>query len=158
MKNRYIYFITILTLIVLFVQEKSSGQNANRRSVLNVAQDYIEAMYNADVGRMEEILHTDIVKKGFYWKNKDQQFSEMTSITKAQLIQITKDWNKSDWLPADAPKDVSILDIQEKIAIVKVTAYWGIDYLHISKIDDDWFIIQILSQNWSKKDSAEGEE
>ncbi len=158
MKILPLRFISLLAFLILLFSETSSGQNADRQSVINVARAYIEAMYESDAGKMEKILHADVIKKGYYWKGKDQQFSEMTSITKLQIIQITRDWNKGEWLPESAPKDISMLDIQDQIASVKVTAYWGIDYLHISRIRGEWLIIQILSQNWSKKDLSGSEE
>ena len=74
----------------------------------------------------------------------------MTRISRTQMIQIAKDWNKDDWVPEDAPRDINLLDMQEKIAVVRVTAYWGVDYLQLSKNDTGWLIVQILSQNWPR--------
>jgi len=131
------------------------SQNTDRRAVLQTAQDYVDAMYEADAGKMDNCLHENFIKNGYYWKAGEESFSNMTLITRPQMIQIAKDWNKEDWVPDDAPKDINLLDIQEKIAVVKVTAYWGIDYLHISRNHAQWRIAQILSQNWPRKDISD---
>jgi hypothetical protein len=143
----------ILSIIFLLngIQGMVWAQDSGRRSVIQAAQEYVAAMYGADSGIMDNCLHENFVKYGYYWKGSTESFSDMTRITRDQMVQIARDWNKNQWVPADPPKDVNLLDIQENIAVVKLTAYWGVEYLHITKADSAWKIIQILSQNWSKK-------
>ncbi len=137
-------FIFLLFPSIVFAQE------ADRRAIYNASMDYLEGMYQADAARIKKSVHPDVLKQGFYWKGKTQSFSDITQVSYEQMIQIARDWNRDGWLPADAPKKIDILDIQEKIANVKVTAYWGIDYLQLVKYNDSWVIINILWQNWPK--------
>ena len=44
----------------------------------------------------------------------------------------------------NAPKKVEILDISNTIASAKVTAWWGIDYMLLSKRGDKWMIEQVI--------------
>jgi hypothetical protein len=135
-----------------------ASQNPDRRSVLQTARNYVEAMYEADAGKMENCLHGNFVKNGFYWKSRQESYSAITAISRAQLIQIAKDWNRDPWVPDDAPRELELLDLQEKIALVKLTAYWGIEYLQMSKTGDRWQIVQVLSQNWPRKEPQEEKE
>ena len=48
--------------------------------------------------------------------------------------------------PASDPKEVAILDILDQTATVKVTAYWGTDYLQLAKYDGTWMILHVLWQ------------
>ena len=48
--------------------------------------------------------------------------------------------------PATDPKEVEILDIQSQTAVVKVTAYWGTDYLQMAKYDGRWMILHVIWQ------------
>ena len=51
---------------------------------------------------------------------------------------------KKSFAKQDAPKKVIVLDIQEKTAAGKVYAWWGIDYVLLSKDNDKWMIEQVL--------------
>ena len=52
--------------------------------------------------------------------------------------------DKKEFAADDAPKKVEILDIGNTIASAKVTAYWGIDYILLSKRGDKWMIEQVI--------------
>jgi hypothetical protein len=49
--------------------------------------------------------------------------------------------------PPNAPKDVRILDLLDHTAALKVTAWWGTDYLQVAKYDGAWMIIHVLWQS-----------
>jgi len=51
---------------------------------------------------------------------------------------------KKNFAKADSPKKVEVLDIGNTIASAKVTAWWGIDYVLLSKQDNKWIIEQVL--------------
>ena len=51
---------------------------------------------------------------------------------------------KKSFAKPDAPKKVEVLDIGNTIASAKVTAWWGIDYVLLSKQTDKWVIEQVL--------------
>jgi hypothetical protein len=72
-------------------------------------------------------------------------------MTFAQLIDLTKSYNKNGQVPEDAPKEVVVFDIADQTASAKVTAIWGIDYLHLAKYEGKWKIINILWQTPPKK-------
>lgn len=44
-------------------------------------------------------------------------------------------------------REVQILDVQTKIAAVKLRAWWGIDYLLLTKMGDKWVIEKVLWQS-----------
>ena len=51
---------------------------------------------------------------------------------------------EKDFAKPDAPKKVEVLDIQNTIASAKVTAWWGVDYILLSRQGDKWMIEQVL--------------
>ena len=55
-----------------------------------------------------------------------------------------KVFEKKSFAKADAPKKVEVLDIMNTIAVAKVTAWWGMDYVLLGKQDDKWMIEQVL--------------
>ncbi len=50
-------------------------------------------------------------------------------------------------MPKDAPKNVEVLDVLNQTASAKLTASWGIDYMHLAKYDGKWKIVQVLWQS-----------
>ena len=52
---------------------------------------------------------------------------------------------------ADAPKQVEIFEVLDQTANVKVTAWWGVDYLLMGKFDGKWMITHVLWQSPPKK-------
>ena len=55
-----------------------------------------------------------------------------------------KVFQKKKFAKANAPKEVEILDIMNHIASAKITAWWGTDYVLLSKSGDKWVIGQVL--------------
>jgi hypothetical protein len=124
----------------------SYSQNPDRRAVHNAVLDYVEAMYESSPERIDRSVHPELVKRGFYWKSANGVYSDMTTVTFAQLRQISKDWNRSGWLPADAIKEIELFDVKDKTALAKLTAHWGTEYFQLAKIEDQWMIMNILWQ------------
>ncbi len=45
------------------------------------------------------------------------------------------------------PKQIDILDAQDQTASVKLTAWWGTDYILLSKVNNKWMITHVLWQS-----------
>ncbi len=62
-----------------------------------------------------------------------------------EAINYTKNvYEKKKFTKEGSPKKVEVLDIMNTIAAAKVTAWWGVDYILLSKQDDKWMIEQVL--------------
>ena len=53
---------------------------------------------------------------------------------------------KKNFPKKGAPKKVEVLDVLDKIAAVKITAWWGTDYVLLSKRKTGWMIEQVIWQ------------
>lgn len=53
-------------------------------------------------------------------------------------------FEKKNFAKPEAPKKVEILDVLNSIASAKVTAWWGIDYILLSKQNNEWIIEQVI--------------
>ena len=124
-----------------------NAQSADRRAVYDASMDYIDAFYKSEPFRLERSVFRDVIRRGFYWKGLDSAYSDMRSMSYDQMVQFSKDWNKSNWLPDDAVKKVDVLDVQDQTAISKITVYWGTEYLELARIDKNWKIINIIWQS-----------
>lgn len=124
------------------------GQTAADSTAVRQAMlDYVEALYQVDSARIYAGVHPELVKRGFWRPADEDSYKDMSPMTFEQLVSLAARWNAKDRLPADAPKKVEILDIQDKTASGKLTAHWGTDYFHLAKFDDGWKIVNVLWQS-----------
>ena len=142
--------IAPLIFISFLFSSHLQAQNPDRRAVYDASMDYINAFYNTEPIRLEKCVYPEVVRRGYYWKGLDSSYSDLRVMTYAQMIQFAKDWNKSQWLPANAVKNIDVLDVQDKTASVKINVFWGIEYLQLAKIDNQWKIVNILWQSIPK--------
>ena len=122
----------------------ASSQDA-KQQVERACLDYIEGFYEGDTSKLIRSLKPSLYKFG-YWKNKtsgkyepDGQMSYRAALDYAKRVA-----DKKNFAKAESPKKVEILDIGNSIAAAKVTAWWGIDYILLSKQNDQWMIEQVL--------------
>ncbi len=115
---------------------------AVRQAVL----DYVEGVYNVDPARIERSVHPELTKLGFYRTQGKDGYSS-GKMTFAQLVELSKKWNKEGKLPKTAPKEITIFEVQDQTATAKLTAQWGTDYFHLAKYDGKWQIINVLWQS-----------
>jgi hypothetical protein len=134
-----------VVLIVFAVVSNGYSQSSNRDQIESACRDYIEGFYEGDTTKLIRSLKPSLYKFG-YWKDKktgkygeDGQMTYRQAVNYAKNVQVKKNFAK-----ADAPRKVEILDALDQIAAAKVTAWWGVDYVLLSKREDKWIIEQVL--------------
>lgn len=117
----------------------------DKENVERACLNYIEGFYEGDTTKLIAALKPTLYKIGF-WKNKttgaydfDGQMSYRQALDYAKNVLAKKNFAK-----ADAPKKVEVLDIMKTTAAAKVTAWWGIDYILLSKQNGKWMIEEVL--------------
>lgn len=55
---------------------------------------------------------------------------------------------------ATVPKEITIYDIMDQTANVKVRGSWGVDYLLLARHEDRWIITHVLWQTEPRRSSA----
>ena len=121
--------------------------NADREAVRQAVLDYVEGIYNVEPARIERSVSPNLAKMGFYRPPTETVYRPGRSMAFQQLVEIAKTYNKAGTLRKDAPKDIAIYDVMDQPATVKLTAEWGVDYMHLAKIDGKWMIVNVLWQS-----------
>lgn len=121
--------------------QSSAEKDAVKQAVL----DYVEGIYEVDHKRIERSVHPELAKRGFYVKKGETAYTG-APMTFTQLVELAKTYNKGGRVPKDAPKEVVIYDVLDQTASAKLTAVWGIDYMHLAKYEGKWMIVNILWQ------------
>lgn len=139
--------IKISLMIAFFMGAATLNAQTDEEQVEAAILDYVEGIYNVQPERIKRSVHPQLMKKGF-WRPKDQsEYQDETVMTFDQLVELAGKWNTKGSLPKDAPKIIEIYDVQDKTAVAKLTAHWGIDYFHLAKYGDKWMITNVLWQS-----------
>jgi putative lumazine-binding protein len=125
--------------------------DADHDAVRQAALDYVEGVYNVDPSRIERSVHPNLAKFGFSRPPDEDAYRPGATTTFERLIEIAKNYNKEGKLSKDAPKEITVLDMLDLTATVKLVAEWGIDYMHLAKFDGKWMIVNVLWQSPPKK-------
>jgi Putative lumazine-binding len=149
------FFMALAILFVLPFCSAQAQTDADREAVRQAALDYVEGIYNVEPSRIERSVHPKLAKLGFYRPPADDAYRPGSTMTFERLVEIAKNYNKEGKLSKDAPKEVTILDVLDQTASVKLVAEWGVDYMHLAKFDGKWMIVNVLWQSPPKKSVAQ---
>ena len=137
MKKLIFLLLAFITANYLSAQEKEKVERA--------CLDYIEGFYEGDTIKLIAALKPSLYKIG-YWKNNNTGVYDFDGqMTYREALDYAKNvMTKKNFAKPGAPKKVEVFEIGNTIASAKVTAWWGIDYVLLSKQGDKWLIEQVL--------------
>ncbi len=117
--------------------------------IMRVALGYLIALQKLKPELMNEVMHKQLAKRtiGFDFGEKKETLKETTY---EQMLSFAESWNKSgNKFPVNPHNQVTILDIYQKAASVKLVSDNWYEYLHLAKINGHWKIVNLL---WLYKD------
>ncbi|MGE0127020.1 MAG: nuclear transport factor 2 family protein [Blastocatellales bacterium] len=125
------------------VAKPAGASEADLAAIKQTALDYIEGYYEGNGERMERALHPELAKRIVHTDPKSgrsrlDQMSAMTLAlgTRARASRPTPKEKRQN--------DVTVLDVFENAASVKIVAADWIDYLHVAKFNGRWVIVNVL--------------
>ena len=142
--------LLLAALFLLLALGDSSSQaqtpvaDADKAAIKQTALDYIEGWYEGNAERMERALHPELAKR--IVRSNAEGRSRLDQMSAMSLVQGTRRGGGKDTPKEKQQKDVTILDVFENAAIVKVVASDWIDYLHIAKYNRQWVIVNVLCE------------
>jgi hypothetical protein len=116
-------------------------------AIRQTALDYIEGFYDGDAARMERALHPELAKRIVH-PDPVSGRSHLAEMSALALTQFTREKAQRPTPTAERQQDVIVLDVFENAASAKVTASTWIDYLHLSRFNGRWVIVNVL---WEMK-------
>jgi hypothetical protein len=140
--------VIVLTLYVLFscAVTADTDTDIDNKKVKRAVLDYIESQHKIEPDLMKRGLDKKLAKRT-YWKAKDgKEFIMETDFE--TMVSVAKNYNKDgNKFPSPPKIDINILDIDNRVASVKLTADDWIDYMHLYKNENnEWKIINVLWQ------------
>lgn len=133
----------VLTAAVLLAPGAAPAQSpADSAAIRQTALDYIEGYYEGNAERMEQALHPELAKR--IVRTNPQGRSSLGQMSAMTLVQGTRAGGGRDTPRDQQQKDVTILDIYQNAASVKVVAATWIDYMHLARWNGRWVIVNVL--------------
>ena len=110
---------------------------------------YLVALQDLRPDLMNEVMNDSLNKVTIGWDRKTKkEYARAT--TKAQMIEFATSWNKSNTkFPFNPTNHLTILDIYNRIATVRLISDNWVEYLHLIKQDGTWSIVNLI---WQHKD------
>ena len=142
--------ILLAFALFLFAYAEADAQNANASvpaadaaAIKQTALDYIEGWYEGNAERMERALHPELAKR-IVETNPQTGRSRLSQMSAMSLVQGTRAGGGTKTPKDKQQKDVTILDVYEGAASVKIVAGAWIDYLHMARFNGRWVIVNVL--------------
>lgn len=138
--------VIVFTLSVLFSCAVIAGTPNDSESIKRAVLDYIESQHKVEPDLMKRGLDEKLAKRT-YWQSKDG--SEFIMETDFEtMVWVAENYNKNGDKFSSSPQiDINILDIDNRVASVKLTVDDWIDYMHLYKNENsEWKIINVLWQ------------
>ena len=119
-------------------------ERAEREAVHRAVLDYVEGFYEGDTTKFARSVAPTVFKYGYARRGEDYVGSQMPYSGFISFAKGVREGRNRP--PANAPKEVTLFDVQDQTASAKITAWWGIDYLLLAKQDGTWRITHVLWQ------------
>jgi hypothetical protein len=133
----------VLLISLLGLTSLAHAQStADATAIKQAALDYIEGWYEGNSERMERALHPELAKR--IVRTNREGASNLGQMSALTLILGTRNGGGKNTPKEKQLKDVTILDVYENVASVKVIASDWVDYLHMAKWNGRWVIVNVL--------------
>ena len=147
---RKLVLASVFVLLALGFQANAQSP-ADATAIKQTALDYIEGWYEGNTERMERALHPELAKR--IVRTNQEGNSRLDQMSAMSLVLGTRRGGGKQTPKEKQQKDVTILDVFENAASVKVVASDWIDYLHMAKFNGKWVIVNVLWELKPRKQS-----
>src|SRR6267378_8602278 len=140
MKTKFCF--ALIVMLFGFVSLAWAQSPADTTAIKQTALDYIEGWYEGNAERMERALHPELAKRIVHTNPEGK--SRLDQMSAMSLVLGTRRGFGKQTPKENQQKDVTILDVYENAASVKIVASDWIDYLHMAKSNGRWVIVNVL--------------
>lgn len=131
------------SMLTLQVPSGSETPASDLEAIKQTALDYGQGWYEANAERMERALHPDLAKRALMPDPRSKR-GKIDHIGAMGLVQYTRKGGGSRTPTDERKTNVKILDVFGNAASVRLEMHDWIDYMHMSKIDGRWVIVNVL--------------
>jgi hypothetical protein len=93
---------------------------------------------------MRRCLHPELVKRTLMHDPKKKDWLLTRVVTAEMMAEFTREGGGSDAPAEERTYEILVQDVFRHIAAVKVISGEMMDYLHLAKLNERWFIVNVL--------------
>ncbi len=152
MRHSIFYTSMVILLSMMFHQNNLVAQEnkQERLLVIEAIEDYVLGLYNVEPDRIARSVDTNLHKLGYYDYNGETY--NHVQMTYQELYDLAGKYNKDgSYANSDSPRKIDIYEVNDRTASAKLTAVWGIDFMHLSKTNGKWKITNVMWQRQPKE-------
>jgi hypothetical protein len=112
------------------------------KAIYESVEDYYGGWYEANPERMDRCLHSGLAKRAIKLDETGREY--LRHLTKDVMVNATKEGGGSDTPAEKKTWTITILDMYEEIATVKVSSGEYMEYIHLVRQDGQWQIVNVL--------------
>ncbi len=129
--------------LILVMAAGQGTREPDLAAIKQTALDYGEGWYEGNAERMERALHPDLAKRVLLPDPRSGKGS-IDHMSALSLVQATRS-GAGTKTPLEVRRtNVTILDVYGNAACVKLEMHDWIDYMHMSRVDGRWVIVNVL--------------
>jgi hypothetical protein len=148
-----IFTLTLCWNYKVAAQDMKIKNNPEYNAVLTTMLSYVEALYEADTSKIINSVHPTLRKLGYWFNPEDKKYRDNLPMTFDQLKKLSSSWNSNGKnAKPESIKEAVIYEINDRTASGKVEAVWGVDYMHLAKLDGEWKIMNIIWQSRQERE------
>jgi hypothetical protein len=139
----------IVCLVLLFglsVTVTHAQTDQDKQDITRAMLDYLEGFYEGDTLKLARSMPETANKYGYYKDSRSNKYGGSSMSHKERMDYALDVKAKNRQAKPGTIKKTEIFDIQENVASGKVTAWWGIDYILLEKVNNKWLIRTVLWQ------------
>ncbi len=116
---------------------------SDKQQIRATILDYIEGYYSGDASRVERALSPSLAKRAV-GKTKDGKI-KIHEETAEGFLKLTKSGDGPKSYPTSMRRaEIRVLDVYRNVASAKLIGADWMDYIHLSKQDGHWVIMNVL--------------
>ena len=136
----------LISCFMSFGSAQGHTLKSDRDLVFAAVEDYVLGLYEVSPERIARSVDSTLHKIGYYEYGGESY--DHVPMTYNELYDLAGTWNsKGDQANDESIKEIIIYDVHDKTASAKLIAKWGIDFMHLSKVDGQWKIMNIMWQS-----------
>ncbi|RKZ11679.1 hypothetical protein DRQ53_07950 [bacterium] len=144
--NRPVWRTALVVVAVAIAGFAVAGDSTDEAAIEQAVTNYVTSIYEMKPELVDESVHPRLQKVGYMPAEDGSGYNE-SWMTHAELKDLAASLNKDGMFdPETAKLEVTVIDHTDKIAVVKLDAAWGTDYIHLAKTDGKWMIMNVIWQ------------
>ena len=113
--------------------------------VYEAIENYVLGIYKVDQEKISQSVDSTLRKVGYWYDLKNGKQSDHLEMSYDELYELSSLWNAGGVQANEhTVRTITIFDIGEKIAIGKLNASWGVDHFQLSKVNNQWKIMNVI--------------